>query len=504
MGAGFGGIYTLHKLRNEQGLDAIAIDKAGGVGGTWYWNKYPGALSDSQSFVYQYSFDRNLYTQNKWTHRFIKGPEVLAYLNGVVDRYDLREHIHLETGMTEARWDETSGTWTVETDRGVTYRARFLVTGLGILSATNTPEIHGIEHFEGRVVHSGAWPEELDLTGKRVGVIGNGSTGNQIITATAPIAGHLTVFQRSPQYSVPVRQRAGRPAEQLQAEPRRTSTPIWDQVRNSMVAFGFQESDVECFSVSAEERERIFQEPGTRATASSSCSGRSAISPPTRRPTRKRRSSSGRKIAEIVKDPGDRPQAHPDRPVRTSAAVRRGLLRELQPATTSALSTSRRTRSIRMTPAGHRHRGRHPARTRRARVRHRLRRGRRQLHAGRPARAATGNSSIEHWTDGPTSYLGVATQRVPQYVHDSRPQRPVHQSAADYRSAGGIDHRHHPQGRGHRDRRIDVKPDAESDWTETCREVAAATVFGKVDSWIFGANIPGKKTQRPVLPGWPR
>ena len=109
----------LHKLHNELGLDAVAIDKAGGVGGTWYWNKYPGALSDSESFVYQYSFDRDLYSRPRGTTKFVDQPEILAYLNGVVDRYDLREHIHAETGMTAAECDEDSGTWTVRTDRGV-------------------------------------------------------------------------------------------------------------------------------------------------------------------------------------------------------------------------------------------------------------------------------------------------------------------------------------------------------------------------------------------------
>ena len=121
----------------------------------------------------------------------------------MVDRYDLREHTLLETGMTQAEFDEDAGIWTVRTDRGITFRARFLVTGLGLLSATNLPDLPGMENFEGRLVHTGAWPEDLDLTGKRVGVIGNGSTGNQVITATAPVAAHLTSFQRTPQYSVP-------------------------------------------------------------------------------------------------------------------------------------------------------------------------------------------------------------------------------------------------------------------------------------------------------------
>jgi hypothetical protein len=127
VGAGFGGIYMLHKLRNDLGLDAVALDKAGGVGGTWYWNKYPGALSDSESFVYQYSFDRELYEQTPRTTKYVRQPQILDYLNGVVDRYDLRSHIELETTMTSAHFDEMDNTWTIETDRGVTYRARFLV-----------------------------------------------------------------------------------------------------------------------------------------------------------------------------------------------------------------------------------------------------------------------------------------------------------------------------------------------------------------------------------------
>ena len=131
VGAGFGGIYMLHKLRNELGLDAVAIDKAGGVGGTWYWNKYPGALSDSEGFVYQYSFDRDLYAQTPWKTKYVRQPEILEYLNGVVDRYDLREHIALETAMTDASFDEVAGIWTVHTDRGVTFECRFLVNGLG-------------------------------------------------------------------------------------------------------------------------------------------------------------------------------------------------------------------------------------------------------------------------------------------------------------------------------------------------------------------------------------
>ena len=260
VGAGFGGIYMLHKLRNELGLDAVAIDKAGGVGGTWYWNKYPGALSDSESFVYQYSFDRELYAQTPWTTKFVTEPEILDYLNGVVDRYDLREHIHARDRHDRGRVRRGSpapGPSAPTAD--ITYRAPLPRHRSGpAVGDEHCPTCPAWSTSRAALVHTGAWPEDLDLTGKRVGVIGNGSTGNQVITATAPIAAHLTSFQRTPQYSVPAGNRELTP-EQLQAY-RDNFDAIWEQVRNSSVAIGFEESTVETFSVSEEERERIFQE----------------------------------------------------------------------------------------------------------------------------------------------------------------------------------------------------------------------------------------------------
>ena len=489
VGAGFGGIYTLHKLRNEQGLDVVAIDKAGGVGGTWYWNKYPGALSDSQSFVYQYSFDRDLYTDNTWTHRFIKGPDVLAYLNRVVDRYDLRDHIHLETGMTDARWDEQSGTWTVRTDRGTTYRARFLVTGLGILSATNTPDIHGIEHFEGRVVHSGAWPEELDLTGKRVGVIGNGSTGNQIITATAPIAAHLTSFQRSPQYSVPVGNREVT-GEQLRADHDNFDA-TWEQVRTSSVAMGFEESTIECFSVSDEERERIFQEAWDEGGGFQFMFGTFCDIATDEAANEEAAKFIRRKIGEIVKDPETARLLTPTDMYARRPLCDSGFYDAFNRPNVSLVNV-RENPIVRMTQEG-------------------IVTEDGTLHELDVLVFATGFDAVDgnymrvdlqgrdgklinrHWIDGPTSYLGVVTNGFPNMFMILGPNGPFTnlpptiEAQVEFITDTIEKVAANPTGR------IDVNSEAESDWTETCREVAAATVFGKVDSWIFGANIPGKK-----------
>ena len=310
VGAGFGGIYMLHKLRNDLGLDAVAIDKAGGVGGTWYWNKYPGALSDSESFVYQYSFDRDLYAQTPWKTKFVRQPEILEYLNGVVDRYDLRDHIALETAMTDASFDEVAGIWTVHTDRGVTFECRFLVNGLGLLSATNVPDFPGMNDFEGRLVHTGAWPEDLDLTGKRVGVIGNGSTGNQVITAIAPIVGPPDVVPAHPAV-----QRARRKPRTV-ARPNcsrtaTTSTPTGTRSTTPASRWASWKASVETFSVSAEERERIFEAAwqnggGFRFMFETFCDIATDEAA-----NEEAASFIRRKIAEIVKDPETRRKLMP-------------------------------------------------------------------------------------------------------------------------------------------------------------------------------------------------
>ena len=258
VGSGFGGIYALHKLRNEQGLTVRAFEKGGGIGGTWYFNRYPGAKSDTEGFVYRYSFDKDLLQDYDWTTRYLEQEDILAYLNHVVDRFDLRRDIQLNTEVTGAEYDEGRDVWVVRTSVGEEVTARYLVNALGLLAKTNMPDIPGRDSFAGALVHTNAWPEDLDITAKRVGVIGTGSTGTQFIVAAPTIAGHLTVFQRSPQYCVPSGNGPVDPAEVERTK--RNFDAIWDQVRNSVVAFGFEESGIEATSVSEEERTRIFQE----------------------------------------------------------------------------------------------------------------------------------------------------------------------------------------------------------------------------------------------------
>jgi cyclohexanone monooxygenase len=489
VGAGFGGIYMLHKLRNELGLDAVAIDRAGGVGGTWYWNKYPGALSDSESFVYQYSFDRDLYQDTPWDTKYVPQAQILAYLNGVVDRYSLREHIRLETGMTEAEFDENTGMWTVRTDQGITLRSRFLVTGLGLLSATNLPKFPGMETFKGQLVHTGAWPEDLDLTGKRVGVIGNGSTGNQVITSTAPIAAHLTSFQRTPQYSVPAGNRKLTAAEFRSHKENFDAN--WEQVRSSSVAMGFEESTVPTFSLSPEERERIYQrtwEEGGGFRFMFETFSDIATDPEANEEAAK---FIRRKIAEIVKDPETRRLLTPTDLYARRPLCDSGFYETFNRPNVSLVNVKENPISH-VTEAG-------------------IVTADGTLHELDVLICATGFDAVdgnyvkvdirgrrgetlkEHWADGPTSYLGMATNGFPNMFMILGPNGPFtnlppsietqvewigetirHVSASDTRW-------------------IDVKPETEKTWTDTCSDIAHQTLFPQAASWIFGANVPGKK-----------
>jgi cyclohexanone monooxygenase len=205
VGAGFAGLYMLYKLR-ELGLTARAFEVGNGVGGTWFWNRYPGARCDVESVEYSYQFSEALQQEWEWTERYAGQPEILSYINHVADRFDLRRDIQFETRVVSAVFDKDAVTWTVATDRGDRVHCRFVIMATGCLSSANVPEFKGADSFAGDTYHTGRWPHEgVDFRGKRVGVIGTGSSGIQSIPLIAEEATHLTVFQRTPSYSVPAR-----------------------------------------------------------------------------------------------------------------------------------------------------------------------------------------------------------------------------------------------------------------------------------------------------------
>ncbi len=205
VGAGFAGLYALYCLR-KRGFTAHLIEAADDVGGVWYWNRYPGARCDVPSLEYSYSFSEALETEWRWSERFAAQPEILAYLQHVAAHFELRKDISFSTNVVSARFDEGQQRWAVTTDRGDTVSAQHCIMATGSLSAERLPDLPGIAHFAGEVHHTGAWPHrDVDFTGKRVGVIGTGSSGVQAIPMVAAQAAALTVFQRTPNFVAPAR-----------------------------------------------------------------------------------------------------------------------------------------------------------------------------------------------------------------------------------------------------------------------------------------------------------
>ncbi|UGS35652.1 flavin-containing monooxygenase [Capillimicrobium parvum] len=489
IGAGFGGIYMLHKLRNELGLSVKALEKGGGVGGTWYFNRYPGAKSDTEGFVYRYSFDKDLLQEWNWRTRYLDQPDILAYLEHVVERYDLGRDIELNTEVTGATFDEDMSIWTITTADGKRYTSRYVVNALGLLARTNIPDIAGMDTFAGRMVHTNAWPDDLDITGKRVGVIGTGSTGIQFIVAAAKMAEHLTVFQRSPQYVVPS---GNGPVDQADVDRiKENFDAVWDQVRSSVVAFGFEESSTEAMKVSEEERRRVFQENWDKGNGFRFMFGTFAdiaIDPEANAAAAEFIRS---KIGEIVHDPETARQLTP-----TDLYARRPLCNEDYYETYNRdnveLVSIKENPIEEMTPAG--------VRTADG-VEHEL--DVLVLATGFDAvdgnyramdlRGRGGRHINEHWTDGPTSYLGLSKAGFPNMFMILGPNGPFTNLPpsieAQVEWIGELI--------GHAERNgvqtIEPTPEAESGWSATCQEIANMTLFPKVESWIFGANIPGKK-----------
>ena len=489
VGAGFGGLYSVYKLRDEQGMKVQAYDAASDVGGTWYWNRYPGALSDTESFCYRYSFDKEGLAKATWKNRYLTQPEIIAYLNDFADRYDLRRSYKFNTRMTSAVFDEGTGLWKVTTDKGETVTAKYLITGLGLLSAVNKPPFKGVDSFKGQIYHTAAWPEGVDLRGKRVGVIGTGSTGVQVIIALAPIVKHLTVFQRSAQYVVPI---GNWPEDEAKInEYKANYDAIWDQIKGSAVAFGFEESTVPAMSVTPEERERVFEEAwnkggGFRFMFETFCdiatdrAANDAIS-----------DFIKRKIGQIVKDPETARKLTP-----TDLYAKRPLCGDnyfdVYNRDNVTLVDVREDPIAEFTETGIR-----------------LQSG--QEHELDVVVMATGFDAVDgnytridirgrggismkdKWKDGPQGYLGIMEADFPNLFMILGPNGPftnlppsIETQVEWFSDAIAM-----AEKKGLRT--IEPSQQATDEWVETCRTIANMTLFPQAQSWIFGANIPGKK-----------
>jgi cyclohexanone monooxygenase len=487
-GAGFAGLVMLHKLQNKLGLDARIIDKADGVGGTWYWNRYPGARSDTESWVYCYSFDPKLYREWKWTERYPRETEIRAYLEHVADRFDLRKNIIFSTTVLSAHFNETTNRWDIETDTGERFAAKFLITGLGILSAPNKPPFPGEENFKGQVLHTANWPREpIDFTGKRVGVIGNGSTGVQIVSELAAKVDHLTLFQRTPQYSVPAQNHPLDPkfldeiADNLQ--------PYFDRVLKSATVFAFEEAKIGAMEVSAEERERVFEKAWNDGGGFNFMFGTFNDIATNRDSNAAACEFIHRKIAQTVTDPAKLEAVMPTDLYARRPLCDNGYYQAINRDNVSIVNI-RKNPIMEFTEKG--------IRTSAGEV---------ELDYVIFATgfdAVTGNFTRidfqgrggvemrDHWAKGPRAFLGLSAAGFPNMFSLYGPpgpftnQPPAIEWQAEwvsevvgYMNANQID-------------TIEATPESEQFWLDECTRIEQMTLFHQIDWWVSGANIPGK------------
>jgi len=257
VGAGIAGLYQLYRLR-EMGLNVIGLEAAPAVGGTWYWNCYPGARVDSQSYIYQYWFSRELIDEWDWSERFPAQPETERYLNFVADRFELRKDIRFNTRVNSASWDAAARCWSVGTGQGDLFTARFLVSCTGMLSAPQLPPFPGSERFRGRVVHTARYPREgLALAGKRVGVVGCGATGIQVIQTIAGQVAELKVFQRTPSYGVAMRNETFDDA--TRDYWRSKAGELAERVQHTVAGFDFDFDNGSWYDHTPEQRREILE-----------------------------------------------------------------------------------------------------------------------------------------------------------------------------------------------------------------------------------------------------
>ncbi len=259
IGAGFSGLYQLLCLRDRLGMNARVVEAGDGVGGTWYWNRYPGARCDSESHSYSYYFSKELLEEWEWSERYPEHWEIVKYLNYVADKFDLKKDIQFGARVTAARFDETTNQWMVETDGGERFRATYLITAVGCLSSTNTPKFPGLDSFEGKWYHTGTWPHEgVDFTGKRVAQIGTGSTGIQAAPVIAAQAKHHFIFQRTANFSVPAN---NHPLDdEFKKYVKKNHEEIRKIIQSTPNGHPFRISDRQVFDVSDEERAKIYEE----------------------------------------------------------------------------------------------------------------------------------------------------------------------------------------------------------------------------------------------------
>ena len=490
VGAGFAGLYMLHRLR-RLGFTARVYEAADDVGGVWYWNRYPGARCDVESLQYSYSFSDDLQQDWKWSERYAGQPEILRYISHVADRFDLRRDVRFSTPIEAAVFDEASDRWTLRTGQGERVSARFCVMATGALSAARVPEFEGMAEFEGETYHTAAWPHEgVDLAGKRVAVIGTGSSGIQTITAIAPIVAELTVFQRTPQFSIPAQNRP------LDDAVQQAFKAEYDEHRRRAREVGtlYEFSDRGAMQASEDERLAEYERRWNKGGVNFVHSFNNLMIDKASNDTVSDFVRS--KIRSIVKDPATAESLLPtNHPLGTKRICVDTGYYETYNRDNVRLVDLRRTPLERITARGIRTGGD----------------GGREYEVdaivyatgfdamtgalGRiDIRGRDGRSLKEKWAGGPRTCLGLMSAGFPNLFIVTGPGSPsvlVNMLVGIEQHVEWISHcLVHLREHGHS--RIDATVEAEDRWVAHVNAAADRTLFPLADSWYVGANIPGK------------
>ena len=488
VGAGFGGLYALHRLRGL-GLKVRVFEAGAGVGGTWFWNRYPGCRCDIESLEYSYSFSPELEQDWEWTERYASQPEILGYLNHVADRFDLRRDIQLSTRIAAARFDEAHGRWTIRTDGGVELTACWVVMATGCLSAPNTPPFPGQESFEGSVYHTGRWPHEgVDFAGQRVAVIGTGSSAIQAIPIIAEQAAHLVVLQRTATYTVPARNRPLDPAEQLGVK---AAYPAFrDGARQQLAAAYFHGREQSALEASPEERRSVYDERWNRGGACFGGSFSDLLLDPDANATAANYIRG--RISEIVRDPETADRLKPSQVFACKRlCFDTGYYETFNRANVSLVDVGAAPIEA-LTPKG-------------------VRTGDGEIEVDSIVFATgfdamtgalsridiRGRGSLpltEAWAEGPRAYLGLMTAGFPNLFLLTGPGSPsvltnmvmsIEQhvdfiaDCIERLTGDGLDV-------------IEAARPAQDAWIEQVNAIADSTLYPRCNSWYLGANVAGK------------
>ncbi|SOC40662.1 flavin-containing monooxygenase [Ureibacillus acetophenoni] len=491
VGAGFAGLYMLHKLR-ERGLNVRVIEAADGVGGTWYWSRYPGARCDSDSIYYSFTFSKELYGKWRWPERYSAQPDILRYLNFVADELDLRKDIQFETRVTKASFNEKTKKWEIETDTNEKLEAKYFISGVGCLSTTNIPPFEGVESFKGETYHTGRWPhEKVDFTGKRVVVIGNGSSGVQAMPIIAEEAKELTLLMRTPHYVAEARNHP------LTKEQQDEAIANYDDIRDAFFStpggIKFYTTGKSATEFTPEEQKKALDyvwETGGLALGgvfpdvSVNKESNFVVSQYVRD-----------KIDEIVEDEETAKALHPDYYINTKRLIIGTNYYEIFNRENVNLVTLKDNPIVRITENGVE-----------------LQNGTIECDAivfatgydsmtgsilRMDIRGRDGQPLKEKWEDGKAvkTYLGLSVQNFPNFFMITGPQSPsvlTNMPSAIEQHVDWID-RCIEYLEENNIQLIEANEESEIEWAKHCDDIADQTLFPYTNSWYTGANLDGTK-----------